>query len=194
MQLKQLEQLSGFSYPTVAGSLKKIESFLRRHSDRRVELNSFPRDEWFRLIANSDNIRVPLGFFANRPRSVEDLIGRLTEKSVKDVAVSGIIGAHHYLPGIDLIGIPRLDLTVHNWSIRKVEDYVRKLDPGLKRAAAGEISQVVVHNLYRPESFFIKKEDYFIADEVECLMDLHEARLETQALELLDHLKRESKR
>ena len=63
------------------------------------------------------------------------------------------MGAHYYLPRIDLIGIPRLDLTVHNWDIRKVENFVRKLDPGLKQVEAGQMPQVVVHNLYRPKSF-----------------------------------------
>ena len=38
------------------------------------------------------------------------------------------------------------------------------------------------------ESYFKQGDILTIADEVECLMDLHEARLESQALELLDHL------
>lgn len=189
LQVNQLGQMSGFSYPTVAASLDKIEYQLIRHSDRSVELKSFPRDDWFKLIAVNDDIRTPIGFQAHRPRSVEALIERLNELSNEDVAFGGIIGARHYLPGIDLIGIPRLDLNVHNWSAGKIDKFVQRLDPGLKRVESNDIPQVVVHNLRRPESLFIKVDHLQIADEVECLLDLHETRLESQALELLDHLK-----
>lgn len=189
LQMNQLAQISGFTYPTVAASLEKIESKLIRNSDRSVELKSFPRDDWFKLIAVNDDIRTPRGFQAHRPRPVEALIERLNELSNEDIAFGGIIGARHYLPGIDLIGIPRLDLNVHNWSAGKIDKFVQRLDPGLKRVESNDIPQVVVHNLRRPESLFIKVDNLLIADEVECLLDLHETHLESQALELLDHLK-----
>ena len=69
------------------------------------------------------------------------------------------------------------------------QDFVRRLDPALKPAERGEIPQVVVHTLYRPKSLFQMKETGTPwADEVECLLDLHEARLEPQALEFLERL------
>jgi hypothetical protein len=189
LQVNQLGKLSGFSYPTVASSLEKMESRLIRHSDRSVEIKSFPRDDWFRLLAATDEIRAPQGYGARRPRPVEDLIKRLTEKPDEEVAFGGVIGSRHYLPGIDLVGIPRLDLSVHDWSASKIDKLARKLDPGIKRVESGELPQVVVHNLFRPVSLFTRGEPLLVADEVECLLDLHEARLELQALELLEHLK-----
>lgn len=194
LKVNQIGQLSGFSYPTVAASLKKMESRLMRHSDRSVELKSFPLDDWFKLLAATDDIRAPRGYWASRPKPVEDLIGRLMEKPDKEVAYGGIIGARYYLPGIDLVGISRLDLSVYDWSNSKIDKLVRKLDPGLKMVEPGGKPQVVVHNLYRPESLFIIGDHLPIADEVECLLDLHEARLESQALELLEHLKGKAKR
>ena len=35
-------------------------------------------------------------------------------------ALVGIIGARHYMPGVDLIGIHRIDLTVHQWSKERI--------------------------------------------------------------------------
>ena len=56
-------------------------------------------------------------------------------------------------------------------------------------AESGEPCQVVVHTLFRTESFFSTVENGVRwADEVECLLDLHEARLESQALEFLTRL------
>lgn len=194
LQMNQIGQLSGFSYPTVAVSLEKMESQLIRHSDRSVELTSFPLDAWFKLLAAADDIRIPRGYRAHRPKPVDNLIERLEEKPDKDVAYGGILGARYYLPGIDLLGIHRLDLDVHDWSVSKIDKLVRKLDPGLKIVGLGEMPQVVVHNLYRPDCLYNKGLQFPIADEVECLLDLHEARLESQALELLEHLKVQARR
>ncbi len=193
LQVNRIGQLSGFSYPTVAASLEKMGSQLIRHSDRSVELISFPRENWFRLIANADDTRTPRGYWAHRPRSIEDLIERLMNIPDKEIAFGGIIGARHYMPGIDLVGIHRLDLSVHDWTAIKIDKLVRKLDPALKKVEPGEIPQVVVHNLYRPVSLFTEGDRLPIADEVECILDLHEARLESQALELLEHLKGRAK-
>jgi hypothetical protein len=189
LQINQLSQQAGFSFPTVAGALEKLESHLKRQTDRSVELRTFPRDDWFKLLAAKDNVRLPQGYWARNPRSVRDLINRLKENPDMDIAFGGIIGASKYFPGIDLVGIHRIDLCVHNWSISKIDKFVRKIDPGLKRVESGEIPQVVFHNISRPESLFVEGNDLSIADEVECLLDLYEARLESQANELLEHLK-----
>ena len=122
---------------------------------------------------------------------MEDLLVRLDTQPGKEVAIGGILGARYQMPGINMLGTHRLDLTVHNWSGERVEKLLRKLDPGLKKVDQGQIPQVVVHNLHRKDSFFIQTNTNTFADEVECLMDLDEARLESQALELLDHLKKQ---
>lgn len=189
LQMNELGKLTGYSYPTVAASLEKLEHSLLRHSDRSVELRSFPRDDWFKLVAMADDIRAPRGYHAHRPRSLEDIIERLKEKTENDIACGGIVGARHYLPGIDLVGTPRIDICVHDWGSAKIDKLIRRLDPGLKKAEPGQLPQVVVHSIYRPVSLFSEGDRFKVADEVECLLDLHEARLESQALELLEHLK-----
>lgn len=187
LQITKISQQTGFSFPTVAGALEKLESHLKRNSDRSVELITFPRNYWFKLTAAMDNVRVPQGYWARNPRSINDLIDRINENADRDIAFGGIIGASNYFPGIDLVGIHRIDLCVHNWSLSKIDKFTRKLDPGLKKVESGELPQVVLHNLSRPESFFTKSNDIPTADEVECLLDLYEARMESQADELLEH-------
>lgn len=188
MQINQLSKQTGFSFPTIASVLQKLEPYLKRQTYRSVELKEFPREAWFRLLASMEKVRAPQGFFARNPRSVEYLIDRINETSNEDIAFGGFIGASHYFPDIDLVGIHRIDLSIHNWNKSDVNEYIRGLDPGLKSVKDGQLPQVVVHNLFRPEPFFIKSKNLTVADEVECLLDLHEARMEPQANELQEYL------
>lgn len=193
---KELAEQTGFSYPTIANALERLEPRLIRHSDRRVELGAFPKDAWFKLVAQSEKARASKGYadHSGRSRSTEVLLDRLRDLGRDDIAVAGVLGARHYLPGLDLVGTPRLDLIVHARRAAGPSNFLRRLDPALKPAERGEPCQVVVHTLFRPEPFFSTPEDGIRwADEVECLLDLHEARLESQALEFLDRLSPKSK-
>jgi hypothetical protein len=190
MTAKEFGLEAGFSYPTLAAALEKLEPHLKRHSDRRFELRSLPRDAWFKLVAQAEKVRHRQAFVdrSGRPRSVEVLLGRLRELQREDIAVGGVLGARHYLPGLDLIGTPRLDLVLHSPGQRASTDFLRQMDPALKPAVHGELPQVVVHTLFRPLSHFTPGVGLPWADEVECLLDLHDMRLEPQALEFLDKL------
>ncbi|MDP3849214.1 MAG: hypothetical protein Q8Q59_01835 [Luteolibacter sp.] len=193
---KELSAQTGFSYPTISNALRELEPYLVRHSDRRVELRAFPKDAWFRLVAQAENVRSTMAFAdpSMRPRSPEVLLQRLRELKRSDIAVGGVLGARHYLPGLDLVGTPRLDLVVHNPRPEGSHEFLRKLDPALQPAKRGEPARVFVHTLCRPVAFFQKGDDGMVwADEVECLLDLHEARLESQALEFLERLTPRSK-
>jgi hypothetical protein len=175
----------------VAVALEKLEPYMVRHSDRRIELRSFPRDAWFKLVAQAEKVRSSQGYAdrSGRPRPPEVLLDRLRELARDDIGVAGVLGARHYLPGLDLIGTPRLDLMVHSTRMRTPNDFLRRLDPALKPIERGETPQVVVHTLFRPEPFFSLPENGIRwADEVECLLDLHEMRLESQALEFVERL------
>lgn len=86
---------------------------------------------------------------------------------------------------------PRLDLMLCSNRMDNADDLVRRLDPALKPAERGEPTRIVVHTLYRPVSFFDKdgNGDTY-AYEVECLLDLHDAHLEQQAMDFLEKLSR----
>ena len=187
----ELAKQSGFSYPTIAKALDRLGPRLIRHSDRRVELSAFPKDAWFQLVAQSDRARASQGFAdpSGRPRPPEVLLDRLRDLGRDDIAVAGVLGARHLLSGLDLAGTPRLDLVVHARGTATPSTFLRRLDPALKPAGRGEACQVVLHTLFRPEPFFSPPDNGIRwADEVECLLDLHELRLESQALEFVERL------
>jgi hypothetical protein len=187
--INRLMEISGNSYPTVSKSLHRLDYCLQRHSDRSVELRYFPRDEWARLLAVSDEVRATARFIdpSGQPRSPGSLLRRLRKLQRGDVAVGGVRGAKHYQPSLDLIGETRLDLSVH--AVEKAGDlsFVERLDPALERVTRRDQTPVlVVHQIRRAESLFQAGEDGLPwADPVECLLDLQEARLEPQAREFL---------
>jgi hypothetical protein len=119
---------------------------------------------------------------------VESLLRRLRQLQTQEVAIGGVLGAKHYQPSLDIIGNPRLDLSIYNG--RKIADlsFVEKLDPGLEKAThRDESPSLVIHAIRRGESLFQPGDDGLSwADPVECLLDLHENRLESQALEFLN--------
>jgi hypothetical protein len=185
-----LMETSGTSHPTVSKSLKRMAHCLRRHSDRSVELRFFPRDEWARLLAVSGEVRNTVRFAdrSRQARSPESLLRRLSQLKRDDIAVGGVSGARHYQPSLDLVGNPRLDLSVH--SAGKVVDlsFVERLDPALEKTTQRDQSPtLVVHTIRRAASLFQPgNAGLQWADPVECLLDLHEVRLESQALEFLN--------
>lgn len=188
---KQICEDAGFSYPTTSAALGRLRGRLKRYSDRRVELNDFPRDAWFKLVAQSEAVRSSRYYMdtSGKPRSPEKLLERLCALGRSDIAVGGALGARHYVPGLDIIGTPRIDLIVHKGHSNAANGFLRKLDPGLKPAEAGKPPTVVVHSLERPVSFFEQGENGMIwADEIECLLDLQDARLEPQAREFLERI------
>lgn len=190
LAVSSLMEISGTSHPTVSKSLERLDHYLKRHSDRSVELRIFPREEWARLLAVLDDVRDTVRFVdhSGQARSPESLLRRLRQLQRQDIAVGGVPGAKHYQPSLDLVGNPRLDLSIH--SGRKAVDlsFVDRLDPALEKATRRDESPtLVIHTIRRAQSLFQPGDnDIPWADPVECLLDLHEARLESQALEFLN--------
>ena len=186
-----LGEAAGCTYPTVASSLEKLDKYLIRHSDRRVELRAFPKDEWFRLVANADKVRQTLRFadHSGQPRPIESLLSRFERNRPENTAIGGVLGARRMFPDFDLIGTPRLDLAIHSRARKPDLGFLRQLDPALKPARYDEPARLVIHTLRYPITFFENTPDGTLwADPVECLLDLHEMRLESQAAEFLRFL------
>lgn len=182
----------GCSYPTVASALRRLGPAVERLSDRRVQLRQFPKDEWARLVANSAAVR-STAYFADQSgqrRSPDALLRRLSKLKRSDLAVGGVLAARHYRPELDIVGTPRLDLSLHAPGRRVDWSFVRKLDPALEKTTRGDAPvALAVHVLTRENPLFQPGEDGIPwADPVECLLDLHEARLEPQAKEFLHYL------
>ena len=99
------------------------------------------------------------------------------------LGLGGTMGARHWYPDLDLHGDPRLDLSLHCPQDRMDLDFVEKLDPALDREEdPAAPASLAIHAIRRKEACFTESDKgYSIADPVECMLDLHELRLETQA-------------
>jgi hypothetical protein len=189
-----IAKTTGYSYPTVAKALHGLGSLLERKSDRRVRLRWFPHDQLARLFAASDRFRETVRFAdrSAQPRPPEAHLRRLEKLSPPGLAVGGALGAAHYFPSIDLVGVPRLDLSQHGSGRRPDLRFIERLDPGLKRVLDPlEPATVVVHQVRHARPLFEpRKGGLQWADPVECLLDLHEAGLTAQASHFLKALEK----
>lgn len=184
---KYLGEISGFSYPTIATSLQRLVPYLATHSDRRVELLQFPEKPWREFLALSEGVRATTRYTdrSGRPRAFDALIERLRDEESDNVAVGGVLGAKHYLPSLDITGIPRLDITMTASKAQHLDEIMNRLDPALKPAESHEPGRVVVHVVRQPHPLFSSdSRGHRWADEVDCLLDLYEAKLDQQAHEL----------
>ncbi len=188
-----LTETCGYSYPTVANVIQGLGSLIERLPNRKIRLRSFPDEEYLRLIANSGRARATARYTdaSGDQRSPERHLRRLERLNPKGVAIGGVFGAKHYFADLDIVGAPRLDLSFAARDFGADIDFINKLDPALVRSndPRGPAS-VVVHQVYHLKPLFAKREGGLAwADRVECLLDLHDARLEMQAKQFLDALK-----
>ena len=189
-----LARSSGYSYPTVANVLQSLGGLIERMSDRRIRLRWFPKEEFARLLAASPRARATVRFAdrSGQARSVESHLRRLVKLNQRGLAIGGVLGAKHHLSELDLVGVPRLDISVHSPRRQMDLGFIEKLDPALKRVRDPlEPATVAVHFVRHADSFFSLREGgLHWADPLECLLDLYEARLQKQASQFLDALLR----
>ncbi len=182
---------AGCSYPTFAAAIRPLSPLIERQSHRSYELSRFPREEWARMVSNAEKARHTIRFAdtSGQPRTPEALVRRLGSIGVPSIAVGGVLGARHLYPGLDLVGTPRLDLTIHCPDAAIDLSFVERLDPSLRRTDdPHQPTHVAVHFLRRASPLFEPITGHHAwADPVECLLDLHEARLDAQAEEFLAH-------
>jgi len=191
MKISWIVDRTGYSYPSVATALDRLSSYIVRHSDRSVELARFPEEEWARLMANSDIARSTMRFkdMSSQPMSPDLLLKRVQKIQRSDIGVGGVFGARHYYPDLDLVGSPRLDVSIHAADGRADVSFVERLDPALKEIKnRRDPAQLAIHFIRRRDSFFQNGPDGMIwADPVECLLDLYEVHLESQARAFLQN-------
>lgn len=189
-----LARTAGCSYPAVARVLRALGSLIERTSNRRIVLRWFPREEFARLVAIADRARGTARFAdrSGQPRSPEAHLRRLAKQAPPGLAIGGVLGAKHYFSDLDLVGVPRLDLSLHCPRGHMNLGFVARLDPALKRIEDPlEPAHLVVHAVRHADPFFAPRAHGLPwADPLECLMDLHDARLETQAAQFLEALQK----
>ncbi len=187
-----LGRTAGCSYPAVARVLNSLGSLVERTSDRRVMLRWFPSDAFTRLAATADRARSSIRFAdqSGQPRSAESHLHRLEKLNLRELAIGGVLGAKHYEPGLNLVGTPRLDLSLHCPGRKLNLDFIKRLDPALKQVDDPLApANVVVHAVRHADPLFAPRDGGLAwADPLECLFDLHEARLDQQATQFLKTL------
>ena len=187
-----LARTAGCSYPSVARLLASLGGLVERGSDRRVRLRWFPKEGFARMLAVADRARSTVRFAdaSGQPRPVEAHLRRLEKLAPPGLALGGVLGARHYDPALDLAGVPRLDLSMHVPGKPLNLEFMERLDPGLRRVDDPLApANVVVHAVRQADAQFTPRTGGLAwADPVECLFDLHEARLEAQAAQFLENL------
>jgi hypothetical protein len=193
LTISELRERCGCSYPTVSKALRQLDPYLLRTSDRRVGLRQMPKSELGSFVALSQELRMSTRFIdrSGRPRSVSSHLERLEKMAIPNLAIGGVLGASHYFPSLDIVGIPRLDLSLHNLSKSPDMSFMKQLDPALEPTTdPTKAANVVVHMVRSAKTSFEPRDNGLLwADRVECLLDLYEARLDVQADEFLMALK-----
>lgn len=182
---KELQVITGFTQVPIDRALADLAPWIEKGPRKSVSLRGFPMEAWRRVVTMAPIARESVCFVdrAGIGRSPQSLLKRLRDLNRPAVAVGGVIGAQHYDRSLDLVGTPRVDLTVHQERGDIDYTWIRALDPALERADEIHFGKpsLVVHVLRRRESFFeTTQEGMLVADPGECLLDLHELRLHNQ--------------
>lgn len=190
---KEIQAITGFTQAPVDKVLKDLSAWIELGPRKRVGLRALPREPWRRVVAHADAARETVRFIdpTGIARSPASLVKRLRSLGRPHVAIGGVIGAQHYDPSLDLVGIPRVDLTVHQERGDVDLSFISDLDPAIRRSAEPrEKAALVIHVLRRHEAMFETRDDgMLIADPVECLLDLHDLRLNDQAEQFVKALR-----
>jgi hypothetical protein len=204
----------GCSYPTAMRVVARLSAagLIARGRGRSVALARYPRERWTELVRARRLVYPPVEFVdpVAGAGAVEGLMGRLRRLHPKGAALGGVDAARRWDPAFDLNGTPRVDVVVHApiggrrrggagaW-IGSAEEWVRRLDPALKRRTPGAplpgATVLVLHATYRRDALFIVDEPEPStmpwADPVEVLCDLNDLGLTAQAGAMLAHLRRQ---
>ena len=193
VMVKDIQEAVGASHPTVAAGLEQLkkQGVLHRLSDRSVELNGFPRDEWPRwLLATSQARKIARYVDPSRhARAPHEMAARLPRATKQHVAISGVVGALQHFPDLDITSAPRLDLCIATEPGREDLAFVRKLDAGLVRDDDAPYPALAVHMLpLRSGKQFVEIDGSLFADPLECMVALYDMKLYEPANEMLEDL------
>jgi len=187
IRLPELAAAAGASLPTVYKAIESIRpECLMRADGKRVGISRFAAGDWKKWLDVVSG--GPKARFVDRsgsPRSPEKLARKMFDQGRKDVAVGGVLGARHILPGLDLVSAPHLDILVHGGPNTDLS-FVQDLDPGLVRDdTQTSRSHVVVHYINRPVSLFRLEGPAVWGDLLDCMANLWAAGLTHQVEDII---------
>lgn len=190
----QIVSSAGVSYPTAAGVIKSLEQqdLIERGPGRTIQLKRFPWSEWRSWLARTSNTRKTVRYVSTSgsPRPYLQMASRLHDMHRADVAISGVLGAQHYAPDVNIVGTPRLDLVVSGHPGSFSDSDVLRLDASLKpRSGESRNAHVAVHFIgNRLDPGFEMHDGHQYASPVQCLADFYELGLDGQAQEIIQQM------
>lgn len=184
----QLSRETKASAPTVAAALRELEQRnLLSTTPAGVTLWELSWEAWKHLIEAYGAKRATIRYTdpSGLPYPPWEMIKRLhklqSRGNATSVAVGGVVGATHYDPDFDLTAPPRVDLCVYDGDI----DFMKKLDAGLVVTTDLKAKAiVVVHQVQSDFGCVTDPNGLRIASPMDCLADVLEFGLTTQAKEL----------
>ena len=193
VMVKDIQEAVGASHPTVAAGLEQLkkQGALHRLSDRSVEIQGFPRDEWPRWLLATGQARKIARYVdpSGHARGPQEMAARLPKATKQRVAISGVVGALQHFPDLDITSPPRLDLCIATERGREDLAFVQKLDAGLVRDDDAPYPVLAVHMLpLRSEKQFVEIAGRLCADPLECLVAMSDMKLYEPANEMLEEL------
>lgn len=191
----ELAAAAGYSIPTIAKSVSGLSGYLVPGRADRVGLAEFPDKAWADLVSRTDEARKTtyLGDVSGQPRTWSYLQSRISEALGDRVAVGGVLAARFWDPRFDLSGMPRLDISTRSAHGEMPIDEILRVDPGLVPVDRGSSAiRIAVHGVFEHDWSVAWDDQRHISvvNPVECLLDLLEMRLESQAEALIERLRR----
>ena len=187
---------TGASKPTVLaalGQLMKLDVIFGTTGDFSIRPPSWQAWESMAVDLRSERKAIRFADPSGLARSPSELLKRLLKikgRKSLDVAVSGVMAAHHFYEELNITAPPRLDLSVYNGDLT----FVRQLDAGLVEVKNLKAHAPLVLHLGRrlraPSKFESPGLDE--ASPLECMADLLDLGLTAEAQDFAHHLNRKA--
>jgi len=179
------------SLPTIYKVLNSYAHCLQKNSvEKTWRLVHFSNQDWLKWMEKVNRLaNVAFIDRSGAPRSATRLASKLSKLKRNDLAIGGLLGAMHHLPGLDATGAPQLDILVHSGR-RSDLSFVQDLDPGLQRhEGRADAAHVVVHFIDQPVPLFTRQSGQNWGAVQYCVANMHKAGLHHQVQDAL-HLLR----
>lgn len=187
----ELHRLAGCSLLSVDSAVDSLGSLIERDKSRKMRLKYVSDDLLTQLVVKGQKARSTTRFRYSLGGDAPKVewIDQIKNEKLNNVMIGGSLGTAHYFENLDIAGIPRVDLSIrcHN-SIFDLS-FLSKLVPGLKKVDDPQMpADLVVHAVRHKDPFPAISGKEFIADEVECLLDLLEMNFKKEGEEFKSFL------
>ncbi|MBS0448123.1 MAG: hypothetical protein JSR59_19500 [Proteobacteria bacterium] len=191
--LGALRRLTGTSYQTASAALSELEHLgvVTGERDGPIPLHGLRPVALMKLAEEHALARKPVRYTdptseGRMPSALANRLLSLRQKGVTaKAAISGVLGATRYFPGLNITAAPRLDLSVYDGDIR----FMSKLDAGLVVVDDPKRKATVVLHLQRdcrPNEMLAQEPD--LAARLDCLADLEQMGLQAEARDFAQQL------